>query len=130
MRCKPSAKLTRSFEMKQFISMFFVALLLLAGCSNIQRSSVNEAKYIIEHEEDFGTILEVFQLESGILGIGLATDPVVRSFKGDLARNNDPFFAVHAIVYRTKNGRINLVFLSDTRPPKIVKRVILENVNK
>jgi len=95
----------------------------MVGCGNIQDSSTEEARYVVEHAEDFKELLVHFEVDS--IGIALnVKDPHLRD-----VLKNDPnphgIWFVHVIAYKTINGYIKLVFLSDGRPPTIVSSTLL-----
>ena len=105
------------------MTLFFVLTVILAGCSNHQQSSREEARYVMEHQEDFRAEILLQRIDSGTaLGIFLGPD---EPRWGDVIKNNSFFFSYIA-VYETKEGKKKILLLKDTRPPKVVFEKILE----
>jgi len=102
------------------VSLFVVLLFVVAivACANTQSSSIEEAKYTVEHQSDFQEIIQYFSVEA----VGLPPIPAnpPRIYKSDPEFVKQYTNFIHEIIYKTKSGSFKLVLLNDDKPPKIV----------
>lgn len=105
-----------------FVVLFVLFLIAGVGCTNYQSSSMEEAKWVVEHEKDFKKHLQYFSVSSGNFMFGISLylgDPYI--YKSDpeikLKSHSDRF--IHVIIYETLSKRLKIAFLDDNRPPKI-----------
>lgn len=99
------------------ICLALVMLFALMGCTNGQDSSQSEAKYTVEHLDDFQEMVQYFSVAS--LSLVEPRKPFVNKSDPalDLTKGNE---LIHVIVYKTKKETFKLVLLDDSRPSKVV----------
>lgn len=102
--------------MKKLRLILVVLFIFFAACSNRQLSSINEAKYIIEHSADFQEFVQYLSVES--IGI-LSADPSIYKAEPSFGNQKNKEF-VHVIIYKTKSNSFKLVLLNDNRPPEVI----------
>lgn len=100
--------------------VWFVVLLVAifaGGCASNQDSSKEEAKFVVEKLPDFQelTLYLAVQVRSTV---DPAQKPRIKESEPALEDNNRAF--IHEAVYKTKSGTYKIVFLDDSRPPKII----------
>ncbi len=103
--------------MKKLLNFVSACVLLLtfAGCTNPQKSSKEEAIFLIEHQSDFKEIVQYLSFEAtGIAPMCLSVK------KTSPALNYKSTVFVHEVIYKTKDDSFKMVLISDTRPAKIV----------
>lgn len=101
-----------------FIVLFFIAF---TGCANYQSSTKEEALYVAEHTEDFQKMIQYVSVSS--FGFPILWDPFIYHSMPEIDTN---ISFIHQIIYKTKEGEIKLIFLSDDHPPKIVATIIIK----
>jgi hypothetical protein len=107
----------RRKEMKRLGLVFVLLLVFIAGCSNWQRSSKEEAIFTIEHLPDFQERIQYLSFESeGFLFP--ASRPFVYQMEPEL--KIDGKFIIHEVIYKTTTNSFEVVLLDDRRPPKVV----------
>ena len=99
------------------IALSFMVMFTACG-TNIQKSSMEEARYSIERLPDFQKLIQYFSVESNCFPWAPATTPTVYQSDPELAKERTAF--IHGIIYKTKDENFKLVLLNDSRPPKIV----------
>ena len=91
------------------------------GCTNDQNSSMEEAKYVIEQLPDFQKHIQYFSISSGRAAMEPG-DPFIRRSDPKLSGKDSKTCFIHVVIYEDKQGLRHLVFLDDSRPPKIVAK--------
>ena len=98
---------------------FLILVLFVTGCSNHQDSSLEEAQASIQRLEDFGELVEILNIRSGIT-VGLnPDDPYLLGSYPALEGSASDSRVVWVAVYKTKDESFKIVTLDDTRPPKV-----------
>jgi hypothetical protein len=111
--------------MKKLIPLFFVLMITLAGCSNHQESSYEEACWVLHNQKDFAAEILLERVDSGeVLGICIGPgEPYLGNNKNHFLGDNS--FSYIA-VYETKEGKKKLLLLKDARPPEVALEKVLE----
>lgn len=89
--------------------------LSFTACSNGQRTSAPEAKYLVEHLPDFQELVQYASVQ--IIGI-FPGRPTI--YESDPVLGDKGAKFIHQIIYRTKSGSFKLLFINDQRPPVII----------
>ncbi len=104
--------------MKKLLKFVSVCVLLLtfAGCSNPQRSSKEEAIFLIEHQPDFQETIQYLSFKSNAIGLALGST----IYESIPPLKDEGKFFIHEVIYKTNTGSFKMVLLKDDRPAKIV----------
>jgi hypothetical protein len=98
-----------------------VALLIIfsvaGSCANIQRSSMEEAQFVVRSLPDFKKEIQYFSVESW--AIAFPVFPGVYQSTPELIKGRTHRL-IHVIIYKTKANDYKLLLLDDSRPPKII----------
>lgn len=117
------SKLTKEKKMKKLFPLVIIlSAVFLASCSSNQNSSEAEAKYFVEHLDDFQQFVQYFSVESKGNILSWAPDPP-NVYKSEPALKDEGKNFVHEIIYKTKNGSFKFVVLNDDRPSKVIATV-------
>ena len=109
-----------------FIVVLLITIIIMNfGCTNIQSSSMEEAKYTVQQLPNFQKHIQYFSVSSGSAFTTPVTinDPFINKFDPKLpsVETSEVSF-VHVIIYENKQGSKWLTLLDDSRPPKIIIR--------
>ncbi len=105
-----------------FIALLLAVVLITIGCTNLQSSSKEEAKYVVFSLPDCEKIIQYLNISSGRATFGDAKDPFLLDSDPKIAEGNPVI--IHEIIYKKKGEeKYALVLLDDDRPPKIVKNI-------
>ncbi len=107
------------------VLLLVIVVAAVAGCSSLQNSSAEEAKFVVEHLSDFQGHAQYFSVESkASIASWSAEQPSIYKSEPPLQDGAEKF--VHEIIYKTKSDGLKLVLLNDERPPKIIATSILK----
>jgi len=108
--------------MKRFFAVCLcVVLMAFLSCTNLRRSSTEEALYISKGLPDFQELIQYFSVSSGYTLFAWPGDPYIfETEPNEKLKKGQEFSFVHVFIYKTKTNTSKAIFLSDLRPPKIV----------
>lgn len=102
---------------KNYLFIIVVLLTMTIGCTNSQNSSMEEAIFVAQKLPNFKKNIQYFSISSGYSFIA-PEDPFIN--KSLPEKQNKDILFVHIVIYEKKQGGQEIVFLDDSRPPKIV----------
>lgn len=103
----------------KLILVLGLVLLMITGCSNIQESSKDEAKFVVQNLPDFQEFVQYLSVKTAGNINPAPSAPTVHQSDPPMQFQKDDVSCVHEIIYKTKSGSFKLLLLNDNRPPKI-----------
>ena len=104
-----------------FVLFLVGVAMLMSGCTNKQSSSMEEAKYVVEHQPDCEKVTNYLNISSGS-GLVPPDDPLL--YRSDPKIAEGQLVVIHEIIYKKKGlPEFCLVLLDDEKPPKIVAKI-------
>jgi len=110
-------------KLKSILVLFLVSIaVLISGCTNPQSSSMEEAKYVVEHLPDCEKVINYLCISSGISFDPTTQDPSLCGSDPKICDGRP--IVVHEIIYKKKGPPgFCLVLLNDDKPPKVVAKI-------